>query len=104
LVSPVTVQVRELVETQVFAPGDEVTVYPVAAPPPADGTVQLTIALAVRGMAVTVAGASGFNKVARGCTPAVRARTTGAMSGTTGSLVVPVSELPASVYDQTVNV
>jgi hypothetical protein len=43
LVRPVTVQVVSPVVLQVFAPGDEVTVYPVIAAPPLLGAVQDTI-------------------------------------------------------------
>jgi hypothetical protein len=43
LVRPVTVQVRAVVVVQVFAPGDDVTVYPViGAKPVLEGTVQDT--------------------------------------------------------------
>ena len=62
LVSPVTVQVSAVVVVQVFAPGDEVTVYPVIAAPPFEtGAVQETTEAVLRfEPASTTVGAPGM--------------------------------------------
>ena len=59
-VSPVTTQVRAPVVVHVFAPPDDVIVYPVIGEPPSDpGAAHVTVACPLPGMATTDPGAAG---------------------------------------------
>ena len=63
-VSPVTSHVFAPVVVQVFAPGEDVTVYPVIEVPPSDaGAFHETVATVEPGTAETESGAVGVKKV-----------------------------------------